>query len=259
MENELKELHEKLLDMLIAFQDFTKKHDLEFFLVGGSALGAFRHKGMIPWDDDIDIAMMRSDFEKMERAMEENDNILGKYLYSSVEKHMFPEAPIGFLYELEEQSRRINAKIDIHPIDGVPESSLARKVQKIASLVYYLSVYRLPVKNKGKMIRGISKIILRLTPKALFQFYQKICKRFITKWSVEQSENICSLFGVQGYEQEVMPKNYVLPLKMAVFETTEFPMPGNPDAYLKRLYGNYMELPPEEQRHPQVHYNGYRT
>ena len=60
---ELEGLQHRLIEMLAALQTFTNEHGLTFFLVGGSALGAYRHQGFIPWDDDVDIAMMRSDFE----------------------------------------------------------------------------------------------------------------------------------------------------------------------------------------------------
>lgn len=252
MENGLEELQHQLLDMLEVFQNFTEQNGLVFFLVGGSALGAVRHKGFIPWDDDVDIAMMRSDFEKMEQLMAKEGNRLGDYVYSPVEQHLIPEAPIGYLYDTTHLQRGYEntAKIDIHPIDGVPENKLLRKVQKISSLVYYLSEYRLPVKNKGKTIRNISKVILKVTPDVMFRFYLKNCKKIMTSWSDRTSENICSLFGVAGYEQEVMPRNYLMPLQKAKFETGEFLIPGRQEEYLTRLYGDYKTLPPEKERHP---------
>lgn len=152
MKEDLSALHNRLVEMLTSFQNFTEKNGIQFFLVGGSALGAYRHKGFIPWDDDVDIAMMRSDFEKMERLMKKRGNRLGEFLYSPVENHVIPEAPIGYLYDTAHANKGYEntAKIDIHPIDGVPENRFLRKIQKISSLIYYLSEYRLPVKNKGK-------------------------------------------------------------------------------------------------------------
>lgn len=252
MEEGLKNLQLRLLKMLVEFQNFTQENQLEFFLVGGSALGAYRHEGFIPWDDDVDIAMMRSDFEKMEQLMQQRDNRLPDLLYSPVESHLMPDAPIGYLYDATHLDKGYSntAKIDIHPIDGVPESRFLRKMQKTFSLLYYLSEYRLPVKNKGKTIRTISKVILKLTPGFLFHFYMKIGKRFITQWDDRKSKNICSLFGVAGYEQEIMPRDYLMPLQKMKFEQHEFLVPGDMDPYLKRLYGNYMELPPQKERFP---------
>ena len=97
MENGLKELQQRLVEMLSSFQKFTQQNGMIFFLVGGSALGAVRHQGFIPWDDDVDIAMMREDFEKMEYLMSLQHDRLGEFIYSPVEKHMIPDAPIGYL------------------------------------------------------------------------------------------------------------------------------------------------------------------
>ena len=96
---ELEGLQQRLVEMLLAFQRFTDDHGLTFFLVGGSALGAYRHQGFIPWDDDVDVAMMRSDFEKMEKLMASEGNRIGEFIYSPVEDHIIPEAPIGYLYD----------------------------------------------------------------------------------------------------------------------------------------------------------------
>lgn len=252
MKEDLEGLQRRLVEMLVAFQEFTDGHGVEFFLVGGSALGAYRHQGFIPWDDDVDIAMMRSDFEKMEAYMKERENRLGEFVYSPVEAHIIPDAPIGYLYDSAHAQNGYahTAKIDIHPIDGVPGSRLLRKVQMVCSLIYYLSEYRLPVKNKGKRIRAVSKAILAVTPNPLFRFYMKVTKKIMTAWSDRDSEDICSLFGVAGYEREIMPRSYLMPLKKSGFAGESFLVPNDTDRYLTRLYGDYEKLPPEEERHP---------
>lgn len=249
---ELEGLQRRLVEMLLAFREFTDAHGITFFLVGGSALGAYRHGGFIPWDDDVDIAMMRSDFEKLERLLGLQQNRLGELLYSPVEAHVIPEAPIGYLYDTRHAGNgyQNTAKIDIHPIDGVPESGFLRKVQMISALVYYLSEYRLPVKNKGQRIRSISKVILKITPDPVFDFYMKVTKRIFTSWNKGESRDICSLFGVAGYKTEVMPRSYLLPLKESAFAGETFLIPGDIHRYLERLYGDYKKLPPKEDRFP---------
>lgn len=256
---ELEGLQHRLMEMLLAFQEFTRERELTFFLVGGSALGAYRHQGFIPWDDDVDIAMLRSDFEKMEAQMEAVGRRIGDFVYSPVEDHLIPEAPIGYLYDAAhaQNGYENTAKIDIHPIDGVPKRAFLRRIQMVCSLIYYLSEYRNPVKNKGKRIRSISKVILKVTPNALFDFYMRVTKRIMTAWSDQSSEDLCSLFGVAGYAREVMPRSFLLPLKEVSFEGKPFLIPGDIHAYLKQLYGAYETLPPKEKRRPG--HDSYRT
>ncbi|MGN0483274.1 MAG: phosphorylcholine transferase LicD [Lachnospiraceae bacterium] len=252
MDNGIKNLQHTLLEMLIELQNFCDENQICFFLVGGSALGAQRHHGFIPWDDDVDVAMMRPDFEKLQELMEEQQNRIGKFLYSPVEHHLLPDAPIAYLYDSEhcDKGFEMAAKVDIHPIDGVPENRFLRKIQKFFAKVYYLSIYRLPAKNKGKFAHDMTAAILKITPNWLFRIYQKVSKRVITSWPESSSREICSLFGVAGYETEVMPRAYLMPLQRAEFEQHEFWIPGDIDPYLKRLYGDYMTLPPKEERIP---------
>ncbi len=165
MDNKLKKYQDHLMEMLIEFQCFCDEHNIKFFLVGGSALGAFRHQGFIPWDDDIDVAMFRDDFEKMEAFMSGNNNKLKGLDYSPVEDKIIPEAPIGHLYDFNITEVYTHApKIDIHPIDGVPNNQVQRMIQKYLALIYYLGIYHLPVKNKGRFAREISKILLKIIP-----------------------------------------------------------------------------------------------
>ena len=171
-----------LLEMLLVFDAFCKEHGLPYFLAGGSALGAYRHQGFIPWDDDIDLAMMRPDFERLEQLLAKHDNRLEKYRYSPVEKQIIPDAPIGHLLYLPQGDYPQNAapKLDIHPIDGVPDGKAGRTLQRIFVIVHYLSIYRLPTKNKGKAAHEISRIIVKITPDRLFNWYARVSKKIIT-------------------------------------------------------------------------------
>lgn len=252
MDKQLKKYQMHLEEMFSTFQTFCEENDIKVFLVGGSALGAFRHQGFIPWDDDIDVAMFREDFEKMEYCMELKGNRLKNLYYSPVEKQLFPEAPIGHLYDLDVVENVEDApKVDIHPIDGVPINFLLKKIQQMASLIYYLGIYHLPVKNKGKFARIISKILLKLIPNNVWRILLKMCKCYFTAWSPEHSTNICSLFGVAGYWKEIMPLEWLLPLRKCDFDGYKFWVPNNRDNYLKRLYGNWKEFPDESRRKPQ--------
>lgn len=251
MDNQLVEFQQHLKQMLFAFDLFCKEHQLEVFLVGGSALGAYRHGDIIPWDDDIDIAMTRKDFETLEALLAQHNNRIGNLTYSPVEHGLIPEAPVGHLYDLEVSADVKNSpKIDVHPIDGVPKGKLQKKLQNLTALLYYLGVYHLPTKNKGKFFHVVTKILLRVIPVFLWKVIMRWCKKYFTKWDLDDSEYICSLFGVAGYNREVMPKKWVFPLVSVQYGEYTFKAPCNKGEYLSRLYGNWQELPSKEEQRP---------
>lgn len=248
--NEIKNLQKKLYTMLIELDQKLKENDIKYYLIGGSALGAIRHKGFIPWDDDIDIGVFRNDFEKMEKILSESD--LKNIKYCKIGKNIIQNAPIGYLYDLSDRNIDVRdvPTIDIFPIDGVPKNEMLRKIQKYLSMVYHLSISQLEAKNRGKALELMSKIILKTTPKFMFEFYQKICKKIIISWRVEKSNECANIFGQARYEKEIMPKKYLGEPRYIQFEESIFPVPELTHEYLKHLYGDYMKLPEEKDRNP---------
>lgn len=268
----LKEYQQRLLSMLLSFDAFCREHDLEYFLAGGSAIGAVRHAGFIPWDDDIDLAMLRPDFERMETIIKENGNQIGQYVYSPVQDQIVPDAPIGHLFDLpgvtfagSGKKRKVTGRygynladapmLDIHPIDGVWKNGLLKKVQRFFAVVHYMSVYRLPTKNKGKAAHVISGILVKLTPDFLFDFYASVSRKIISMRRADKAEYVCSLFGLAGYEREVMKKELLLPYQRVPFAGHSLPIPAKERDYLNRLYGDFERLPAKEARVPK--HTGY--
>ena len=248
--NEIKSLQEKLYEMLIELDKILNENKINYYLIGGSALGAVRHKGFIPWDDDVDIGIFRSDFERMEKILSSYD--LEEMKYCSIGENIIQNAPIGYLYNLSDKNQDIRnvPTIDIFPIDGVPQNKILRKIQKGTSLIYHLSISQLEAQNRGEIIKIISKIILKITPKTMFNFYQKICKKIITNWNIEKVNECANIFGQARYEKEIMPKKYLGKPKYIKFEDGMFPVPELTHEYLKHLYGDYMRLPEEKDRRP---------
>ena len=255
----LKKYQDYLQEMLVDFRNYCNANNLTWMLAGGSALGAIRHQGFIPWDDDVDLAMPRPDFEQLEHLMAKAGNKLGKYIYSPVEKQIVPEAPIGHLYYTEASAGRAQyaPKLDIHPLDGVPEDNKLRKKQKIQSLIYFLGIYHLPTKNKGKLMHTVTGITLKAVPEKSWKKIKRRAKRFFTSFSCYNSANICSIFGSAGYDKEIVPRSWLLPPVMTDFNGEKMPVPAQCEKYLERLYGDWSALPPEEDRHPVHDYYRY--
>ena len=253
----LKEYQNYLLEMLLEFDAFCKLHELKYFLAGGSTLGAVRHGGFIPWDDDIDLAMLRADFERLEEVMAECGNEIGLYKYSPVIGQIVPDAPIGHLLYLPEgdYNPADAPKLDIHPIDGLPGAAWKRKVQRFFSIVHYMAVYRHPTKNKGKAAHLISKLLVKTTSDKMFDRYAKISRRMLMAHDSRRAKEVCSLFGLAGYSREVMKREILVPYKNMVFEGHPLPVPNQTEVYLEQLYGEYQTLPKEQERKPK--HDGY--
>ncbi len=247
-------LQERLLEMYDAFTEVMEEARLDVFLVGGSALGAVRHKGFIPWDDDIDTAMLREDFEKMEQIMAARGNVIGEFRYLAAENRIHPDAPVGHIYDGRMADRAGYAgaaRIDIHPLDGVPGGAFLRKVQHTASRLYYLFAYNHPAKNKGRLARWATKLILAVTPEFLRKKYVRGLKKVITSWNSRTEKEVCSLFGEAGYRKEIIPYGIVRPARTVEFASREYTTFYDVEAYLRQRYGeDYMQLPPPKERTP---------
>ena len=267
--DERKGLQKCLLDI---YQDVARvcdKYNLFIMLGGGSVLGAIRHQGFIPWDDDMDAMMPREDYNKFIQYF---DSELGeKYfleaprtnnksgiLYMQIIKKGTKLVCLNNLYEDDKNGLRI----DIFPIERTSSSKLKRKIVGCFSNFSYRLLHSIPfstvhAKNplykqcyqynlQTKFIyytRYFIGIILSIFPqKKLFDAYDK----FIS--SIKGNEYCTIPTGRKHYEGETLPRTVFLPTKTATFEGVEVNIPNDADAYLKNLYGDYMKIPPVEKR-----------
>lgn len=237
----------KLLKMLIELKEFLEKKEIKFFLIGGSALGAVRHKGFIPWDDDIDIGMYREDFEKFEKYLLKNQ--LKNIMYFSIGNNKFQSEPIGRVYlKSEIEKGIIKSVIDIFPIDNVPNNWLYRKFQSVFSQIYHLSIYQKPAKNRGKLKEIISKLLLVLLPKKVLDILGSISKKIFIFKKSEDSKYVANIFGIKGYYKEIVPREYIGKMKKVKFENLYVNIPEKYELYLNHFYPNYEKLPVELER-----------
>ena len=241
------------VDMLKCFIAVCQKHNLRYFLLGGSALGAVRHKGYIPWDDDIDVGLPRNDYEKFLEVAQKDlpENIFVQTTITD------PEYPVNFaklrnsdttFVEKSVKNFNINhgVYIDIFPLDGYKKSSFSELLYKIYTFRIGCEFYS-DDKNSGFKNKFL-KIVLPI----VFPNYKKLKyknEKYMKKRNYDESELIRNFCGAWGLK-EVVPKSFFGNGAKAEFEGFEVIIPEQYDLYLTSLYGDYMKLPPVEKRVP---------
>ena len=237
----------KQLSILKVIDDICRKHDLKYWLDGGTLLGAVRHSGFIPWDDDIDIAM---DYQDMKRFAEVAPKELpeGLFLQSPetdphVKEQMVKVRDLNSLY-IEKGDNFVDDYVkgifvDIFPFEAHPDmpksllKRLAKGITKSNSILHHPHTYSLRAFAEFFWFGG--KLLL----------YQAVWTLLKLVLPSSRYANIPKMNGY-GITHD---RETVLPLSTIQFEDTAFPAPHDPDQYLRNIYGNYMEIPPVEKRH----------
>ncbi len=251
---EMQKLRNIELEMLKHFIRICKKYNLRYFLVGGSCLGAVRHQGFIPWDDDIDVGLPRPDYVKFcEVAQSELPAHLFLQTYRTDPEYLMNFAKLrnsdtAFI-ESSVKSRCINHGVfmDVFPLDGY-KKSLSR------SLLVFLYVRRIWMELDRPKSSTIVKAVLKYIFEGILRFvwkeYQSVREkkdllyRQMPYDSCEQVINYCGVWGMR----ELMRKDWFAEGRTAVFEGMEVVIPKEYDLYLTQLYGDYMTPPPKEKQ-----------
>lgn len=245
-DDELKKLHIHILQMMKEVDSLFKKNGIFYVMVGGSVLGAVRHKGFIPWDDDIDICILRNDVEKAEKLLSQLEN----YQYETMEKHIIPDEPCGHLHYVKDgYTLETSPTIDLFALDAVPNENnkkLTKRFMFFAN-VHHVCVYRHVPKNRGTFRKIAVGFLLLLFPKKILDLLQEWSIKKIVTFDTKDSHWLGNVF--QG-QKEFFHENVYLETVDAEFEDSKFPIPKDFDTYCKKLYGNYMTLPPLEERRP---------
>lgn len=252
-------LQQKSLSILLYFKQFCEEHKLLFFLCGGCCIGAVRHGGFIPWDDDIDVFMPREDYEKLCSLWNEYADTKHYSLSRSDRIHNYhhTDTAIQDNYTTFINAHSVNEDInqglmiDVIPLDGCPSGAMARKMQKLYAMCYSLfNAQRLP-DHQGAGIRTASRIILGIfRSKNIRYSIWKHCERKMTKYPISECEYITELVTGMKYLKNEYPKAYFDHAVYLDFDGHSLPVPAGYDGYLKMAFGDYMSLPPETERRP---------
>lgn len=243
-------LKEEQLKLLYELDRVCKNLGIAYYLAYGTAIGVVRHKGFIPWDDDIDVCMKNEDLELLKRN---SDLFQEPFFFQCYESD--PEYGLMIsrlrnsnttLIEKNESNRDINHGIfiDIYPLYNTPLTGIKSYMLIAASLICRLFLYGNAPVNRGKIMYFGSQVLLKGTPQSLKRIVFSICHHFISHQ--QPTGYLSSLYG--NHVTVKYPSTWLFPVKLMPFEGNLFPVPGNVDNYLSLSYGNYMELPPKDKQ-----------
>lgn len=247
----LSELKQIELDILNYIDSVCKENSLKYFLAYGTLLGAIRHQGFIPWDDDIDIYMLRQDYEKFINIVSKrNDRYKVQSLYNDAQ-YYYEFAKVVDSHTSVEASDIINngnegVWVDIFPLDN---TSSFLKVQKacinVCVACRILSVYKQFPTKHSRVLYPVWLVSKAIGPR----FFLKISDFLVKCGHNREKVGYLSSVGVDKYYFEA---EWCDDTVMVSFEGRQYPAFGAYDEYLKDQYGNYMELPPVDKRvsHP---------
>ena len=253
-DNKIKELQKIEFDMLECFIEICEKENLTYFVLGGTTLGSVRHKGFIPWDDDVDVGMPREDYDKFL-------NIAHNYLPENyfLQSHLTDRNyPLNFAKIrnssttlIENQYRNIKMNhgvyIDVFPLDGYPSK---RFEQLLANVLNKALTRRTSLCYAGPSFRKPKSLLVALGLCVLIPNYQtgvKLKDKFMSRYKYSASELVINYSGLYGLK-EMMPKSYFGKGKIGEFNGREVVLPEKTEEYLTQLYGDYMTPPPIEKR-----------
>lgn len=264
----LKNLQAVLLEMLKDFAHVCDKHSFYYSLCGGSALGAVRHKGFIPWDDDVDLFMHRRDID---RFIDIFDSELGdKYWLHSIETT--PELGIPIMRMMKKGTTLVigdtldcpehGVFLDICILENAPNNKFLRQLHGIGSLYYGFCVSCSRFYTKREIYRANYANADYATQKAIekkITIGRLLSWRSLATWTTKygkwnalckdnQSTDVVCPISLKHYFGEIFPRSIYMTTKKVPFEDTEFELIENYHWALERLYGDYMELPPENKR-----------
>lgn len=252
----------KELEILKYLKEICKKNDLAFFLGGGSCIGAMRHEGFIPWDDDVDVFMPRDDYEKLYENW---------FIYSKSNKYSLCRSDVNHNYRhaamtlndntttfinLRTQYENVNQgiSIDIIPMDYLADGFFAKIWQRFNAILFSIFINQRLPDNQGKLLHFLTWLPLKVVrnPKRRYKIWKK-CEDRMTKKSKPGAKKMVEL--VTGFHAIFRPldADWFKSTIDQKFEDVEMPVPSGFNQYLTLIFGDYMEMPPIASRKAKHH------
>lgn len=254
---QLRELQLAELEGLKFFDDFCRNNGITYYMCGGCLIGSIRTKGFVPWDDDIDVLMPRPDYEQFLKLYKEK-NPSERFVLLDGTK----EATYGNIFAVLMDTNHTMVKeyqkdmdmphgipLDIFPIDGLASGKIGRIMQYVWTMIYSLFRSGIVPKNQGGLLSFGSKILLGIfRGKGIRYKIWKFAEKRMSCHSFETADNVAELCAGFYFMKKVYPRSIYDGVTEVEFEGRNYLAMKNYDDYLKIPFGNYMELPPEDER-----------
>ena len=267
----IKETQAISLEILHTVAEICESQNLRYVLVYGTLIGAIRHHGYIPWDDDVDIMMPRPDYDELIKYMKEhiqeynhleifNHEVCDKYPYmitrisdNRYEIEMVNEKPFG-----------MGVFIDIYPYDGLGMTkkealSYGLKGDRLSSLCYQATREHFAIETTTSVVRKIVKLPVYIFAKICGkECFQNKLEKLARVKDYDCSKYVGCVIWLYGGEKDIFLKQWFDDTIMMPFEKYEFRVPKDYDSVLRHGYGDYMKLPPEKERIGHHFYKVYK-
>lgn len=266
------EIKQYSFEVLCVIRDICEKHDIRYSLTGGTLIGAVRHKGFIPWDDDIDIMMPRADYDRFISIVKQMKDLPVRILAEEI-------CPDDYYYawakachkkteliekDVEQTNAKLGVYVDIFPVDGMGYKYNSAKIRTmIFQFIHGLKLSSNWTKyHRSKLrkwyyepLRYVCYLVSKILGKKLIN---RVLDRFVRKIPFEKSEYAGRLTGDFG-SKEIMKKELFDKYIKLEFEGQLFNAIEDYDTFLTSLYGDYMKLPPEEARISHHEFEAYQV
>ena len=262
-DNELKILHKEEIRILEKVLEICKSNNIRFYMLGGTMLGAIRHKGFIPWDDDIDLGFPRKDYDKFIQLCKKEKNDIFDIITNEDE-----ESEYNYVCKIQSKNVKITQKccretktfgawIDVFPMDGLPENKIILKIHKLR-LRLHRGLWKLTDNggnigvdstSRTKLENLVIKIGLKINIGKLFNKKNQLNKidNLLRKYDFDKCSYNVNYFGAYKF-RETFPKRIYQDITDYDFEGLKVPGPTDYDFYLTQLYGDYMTPPDKNNR-----------
>lgn len=253
MKTDMKEIQNKILEIAIYFDEFCKKNKIKYYMMGGSALGAIRHNGFIPWDDDYDVFMTYDNYIKFKDACKKNLDTNRFYFQeedTSEWPSFFSKIRMNDTTFIEEDTRGLEMHkgfyIDVMCLNNAYSNKFLRYLQYLSAKI--LNAHMLY--DRGYTTDSkLKKIAMKVTNICVTEKVKRLLLSYVRSLNHKTTEYVGHFFGRAKFSNTTFPKEYLGDPRYVHFSSTFLPVPHKAEKYLEIRYGkNYMDMPDEKTK-----------